>query len=251
MKNKNIKYLLIVWLTVILTSCVSSEKMVYFQGNQDNLSHEDYEIYEPKIQKGDILSINVSAIDKGAAVPFNLYESTSTTEPIPLTYIVDNDGEITFPVVGILKVEGISTKIVKQQLTKTLAEYLAKPIVNIRLVNFKVAVLGEVKTPGTYLIPNERISVIEAISLAGDLTIHGKRKTVMLIREQGGKRAFITLDLTDKKIFNSPYFYMAQNDVIYVEPNKTKLNSSAVGANAGIILSSISSLISIILILNR
>ncbi|MBG6062027.1 polysaccharide export outer membrane protein [Flavobacterium sp. CG_9.1] len=251
MKNKNIKYLLIVWLTVILTSCVSSEKMVYFQGNQDNLSHEDYEIYEPKIQKGDILSINVSAIDKGAAVPFNLYESTSTTEPIPLTYIVDNDGEITFPVVGILKVEGITTKILKQQLTKTLAEYLAKPIVNIRLVNFKVAVLGEVKTPGTYLIPNERISVIEAISLAGDLTIHGKRKTVMLIREQGGKRAFITLDLTDKKIFNSPYFYMAQNDVIYVEPNKTKLNSSAVGANAGIILSSISSLISIILILNR
>ncbi|OAB29674.1 polysaccharide export outer membrane protein [Flavobacterium fryxellicola] len=251
MKNKNIKYLLIVWLTVILTSCVSSEKMVYFQGNQDNLSHEDYEIYEPKIQKGDILSINVSAIDKGAAVPFNLYESTSTTEPIPITYIVDNDGEITFPVVGILKVEGITTKILKQQLTKTLAEYLAKPIVNIRLVNFKVAVLGEVKTPGTYLIPNERISVIEAISLAGDLTIHGKRKTVMLIREQGGKRAFITLDLTDKKIFNSPYFYMAQNDVIYVEPNKTKLNSSAVGANAGIILSSISSLISIILILNR
>jgi len=251
MKNKNIKYLLIVWLTVILTSCVSSEKMVYFQGNQDNLSHEDYEIYEPKIQKGDILSINVSAIDKGAAVPFNLYESTSTTEPIPLTYIVDNDGEITFPVVGILKVEGITTKILKQQLTKTLAEYLAKPIVNIRLVNFKVAVLGEVKTPGTYLIPNERISVIEAISLAGDLTIHGKRKTVMLIREQGGKRAFITLDLTDKKIFNSPYFYLAQNDVIYVEPNKTKLNSSAVGANAGIILSSISSLISIILILNR
>lgn len=251
MKNKNIKYLLIVWLTVILTSCVSSEKMVYFQDNQDNLSHEDYEIYEPKIQIGDILSINVSAIDKGAAVPFNLYESTSTMDPKPLTYIVDNDGEITFPVVGILKVEGITTKILKQQLTKTLAEYLARPIVNIRLVNFKVAVLGEVKTPGTYLIPNERISVIEAISLAGDLTIHGKRKTVMLIREQGGKRAFITLDLTDKKIFRSPYFYLAQNDVIYVEPNKTKLNSSAVGDNAGIILSSIISIISIIAILIR
>ena len=251
MKNKNSKYLLIVLSTIILASCVSSKKMVYFQDNENNLSYEDYEIVDPKIQVGDILSINISAIDIGAAVPFNLYESISTADPKPLTYIVNKEGEINFPVIGYIKVEGFTTKILTQKITLTLAEYLAKPIVNIRLVNFKVAVLGEVKTPGTYLIPNERITVIEAISLAGDLTIHGKRKTLMLIREQGGKRAFIKLDLTDKKIFSSPYFYLAQNDVIYVEPNKTKLNSSAVGANAGIILSSISSLISIIAILTR
>ena len=251
MKNKNIKYLLLVWLTIIFTSCVSSKKMVYFQDNGNDLTFENYEIFEPKIQIGDILSINVSAIDKGAAVPFNLYESISAADPEPLTYIVDNEGEINFPVIGAVKVEGITTKLLTKKLTVTLAEYLAKPIVNIRLINFKIAVLGEVKTPGTYLIPNERVTIIEAISLAGDLTIHGKRKNVMLIREQAGKRAIIKLDLTDKKIFSSPYFYLAQNDVIYVEPNKTKLNSSAVGANAGIILSSISSLISIIAILTR
>jgi polysaccharide export outer membrane protein len=106
--------------------------------------------------------------------------------------------------------------------------------------------LGEVKSPGSFLIPNERITVIEAISLAGDLSIYGERKTVMLIRESEGKRNFIRLDLTNKEIFNSPYYYLAQNDIIYVEPNKTKINSSATGATSGIIISSISTLISLV-----
>ena len=121
MKNKNIKYFLIVWLTIILTSCVSSKKMVYFQDNVNDLTFENYEIFEPKIQIGDILSINVSAIDKGAAVPFNLYESISAADPEPLTYIVDNEGEINFPVIGVLKVEGITTKLLTKKLTVTLA----------------------------------------------------------------------------------------------------------------------------------
>jgi polysaccharide export outer membrane protein len=117
------------------------------------------------------------------------------------------------------------------------------------LTNFKVTVLGEVKTPGTFEIPNERISIIDAIGLAGDLTIHGKRKTVTLIREQNGKRMFVNIDLTNKELFSSPYFYLSQNDVIYIEPNKTKVNSSAIGANTGVIVSSISILISLVAIL--
>jgi polysaccharide export outer membrane protein len=251
MKNKNVKYLLIVCFMVLFTSCVSSDKMLYFKENDDVKLKESYTIYEPEIQIGDILSINVSAIDKGAAVPFNLYESTSSTDPKPLTYLVDIDGEINFPVIGNIKVAGYTTKTLRQKLTGTLGDYLSKPIVNIRLINFKVSVLGEVKSPGAYTITNERVTIIEALGLAGDLSIFGNRKEVMLIREHEGKRDFIKLDLTNRKLFNSPYYYLAQNDIIYVEPNKTRINSSAASATSGIIISSISALISLIAILTR
>ena len=106
--------------------------------------------------------------------------------------------------------------------------------------------MGEVKTPGSYTIPNERITIIEALGLAGDLTIQAKRNTVLLIREKNGTRDFVTVDLTNKALFNSPYYYLAQNDVLYVEPNKTKVNSAAVGAGTSVLLSSIGILISLI-----
>ena len=136
-------------------------------------------------------------------------------------------------------------------MTQILADYIKNPIVNIRFTNFKVTVLGEVKNPGTYPVTSERLTVIEALGLAGDLTIQGKRTSVLLVREQAGKRNFIPLDLTSKALFNSPYYYMAQNDVLYVEPNKTKMNSSVVGSNTGVILSSVSILITLITLLTR
>ncbi|ARV06768.1 hypothetical protein BTO04_08750 [Polaribacter sp. SA4-10] len=243
-------FLLVMWL---LTSCVSSKKMVYFQDNETVQVNEAILNFEPIIQSGDLLSINVSALEAEAAVTFNLYETpgTRTNNAKPLNYLVDSEGEINFPVVGPIKVAGFTTKQVTQNLTSTLGAYLVNPIVNIRLINFKVTVMGEVKSPGTYTIPNERITIVEALGLAGDLNIQGKRSTVLLIREQEGKRAFITMDLTNKKLFNSPYYYLAQNDVIYVEPNKTKINSSAVGTNTSIIVSSVSLLITLLALLTR
>ncbi|MDO9137013.1 MAG: polysaccharide biosynthesis/export family protein, partial [Lutibacter sp.] len=169
----------------------------------------------------------------------------------PITYLVNSDGDINFPVLGKIKVEGFTIKEITSHLTEALAVYIKNPIVNIRLTNFKVTVLGEVQKPGTYPVPNERISILEAIGLAGDLTIQGKRKNMVLIREQNGKRTFIDIDLTNKEILNSPYFYLAQNDVLIVEPNKTKINSSAVGPNIGVIFASISTLISIIVLITR
>jgi polysaccharide export outer membrane protein len=240
--------LLLMWL---LTSCVSSKKMVYFQDNETVQVNEAILNFEPKIQAGDLLSINVSAIELEAALTFNLYETTGATNAKPLNHLVDSDGEINFPVVGPIKVAGLTTKQVTQNLTSTLGAYLVNPIVNIRLINFKVTVMGEVKSPGTYTIPNERITIVEALGLAGDLSIQGKRNTVLLIREKEGKRAFITMDLTNKKLFNSPYYYLAQNDVIYVEPNKTKINSSGVGSNTSVIISSVSILIALLAILTR
>ena len=250
--EKRLKVAIVIVLMISMGSCVSKKEMVYLQDADGIDAIEAIVKVEPKIQQNDILSINVSAMDAEAALPFNLFEAgNATSVPKPITYLVNSDGEINFPVLGKIKVEGFTTKEITSHLAETLAVYIKNPIVNIRLTNFKVTVLGEVKSPGTYPVPNERISILEAIGLAGDLTIQGKRKTVVLIREQNGKRTFIDIDLTSREILNSPYFYLVQNDVLIVEPNKSKVNSSAVGANTGIILTSISFLISIVAILIR
>jgi len=255
MKKQIIKYLAFLSITILFNACASPEKIVYFQDSNGQVLSEDLINYEPKIQFGDILAINVSAIEAEAAIPFNLYETPLTSGSFanakPLTYLVNVDGDIQFPVIGKLKVGGLTTKQIADTLTKVLVDYIKNPIINIRLVNFKVSVLGEVKNPGAYVVDNERISIIDAISLAGDLTIHGKRESVLLVREIDGKRTFVTIDLTNKTLFNSPYYFLAQNDVIYVAPNKTKVNASAVGANTGVLVSSASILIALIALIIR
>jgi len=255
MKKTIIKYLSIFSLAILLNACASPQKIVYFQDIEGQVVNDTLMNFEPQIQFGDILVINVSAIEAEAAIPFNLYETPIISERFsnskPLTYLVNIDGDIQFPVIGNLKVGGLTTKQIADKLTKVLVDYIKDPIINIRLVNFKVSVLGEVNKPGAYVVENERISIIDAISLAGDLTIHGKRESVMLVRELEGKRDFVTIDLTNKELFNSPYYYLAQNDVIYVAPNKTKVNASAVGANTGVLVSSASILIALIALIIR
>jgi len=253
MKNKKLLLMLTLSAGLLLSSCVSSKKIVYLQDKLPENSIENISKYEIKIQPGDLLYINISAIDTKATLPFNLYESgvVTTGNLKPLLYLVNVDGEINFPVVGVLKVAGLTTKQISNMLTEKLTSYLKNPIVNIRLKNFKVTILGEVKNPGTYIVDNEKISVLEAIGLAGDLNIQAKRSKITLVREQQGKRTLATFDLTSEALFNSPYFYLAQNDVIYVKPNKSKINSSAVGPNTSILISSVSTLISLIAILTR
>ena len=251
MKNR-LKFLVATVLMVSLGSCVSKKEMLYLRKAEGLKAVEEIVRVEPKIQQNDLLAINVSASDAEAALPFNLFEAGNATSIAkPMTYLVNSDGEINFPVLGKIKVEGYTTKEINGRLTEALMPYIQKPIVNIRLTNFKVTVLGEVKSPGTYPVTNERISILEAIGMAGDLTIQGKRQKVVLVREQEGKRTFVDIDLTDREMVNSPYFYLAQNDVLIVEPNKTKINSSAVGPNIGVIFASISTLISIIVLITR
>ena len=236
-------------LAVVSTSCVSKKKMVYFQQKEVAKVLDSVQNYEPRIQPSDLLYINVSTVDIEAAAPFNLYESVGTGMPKPINYLVNKEGEINFPVLGKINVSGLTTDEIATKLTGLLAPYLKNPVVNVSLKNFKITVLGEVKNPGSYPVVGERISVLDAIGLAGDLTIQGQRSNITLLREQHGKKKYITLDLTDKNIALSPYFYLAQNDVIYVEPNKTKMNSAAVGPNTSIIISAISTLISLLAIL--
>ena len=245
----------IIIITLLLASCASSKKIIYFQDEEGQLIKENLINFEPKIQVGDLLAIYVSATDAEAALPFNLYETPVSANfvqvAVPITHLVNPDGIIFFPVIGELEVGGLTVKELNIKLSKILDSYIKNPIVNIRLTNFKVRVLGEVVRPGSFNIENERISIIDAIALAGDLTIYGERKNVTLIREQNGKRFSVNIDLTSQELFNSPYFYLSQNDVVYVAPNKTRVNSSAVGPNTSVIISSISILISLVAIFIR
>lgn len=251
MKNNNVVCVWILVMLIATSSCVSKKDMIYFQ-NDEKISNELLKNYAPKIQSDDLLNITVSAPrEPGTAIPFNLYQGSgksNSTESIP--YLVQIDGNITFPVLGEIMVQGMTTSALRNYLTEKLEKYIKSPIVTIKLENFRVSILGEVGSPGSYILENEKVSIPEAIAMAGDLTIQGKRKNIMIIRKNGENVESIRLDLTDKSIFKSPYFYLAQNDIIYVEPNRAKVNSSAIGTTSSLI-SVASALLSLILIITR
>ena len=183
--------------------CMSTEKIVYFQESDDIKLQEELVNFQPQIQHGDLINIHVAATDPVSAEAFNQYEVPSVVvNPVLLPYLVDSEGYISFPVLGKLKVAGFTTQQIGDQITQALSTYLEAPLVNVRLTNFRITVMGEVQVPGTYEIPpNERITLLEGLGLAGDLTIQAKRKTVMLIREKNGKREIITVDLTSPRAF--------------------------------------------------
>ena len=172
--------------------------------------------------------------------------------PTPPGYLIDADGNIDFPIIGKLKVSGLTRTAAVDLIKENLKPYLVNPTVLIRILNYKVTVLGEVKNPGTFTIPNERVTLLEAIGIAGDLQITGRRKNVLVIRENDGKKTEYKVDLTSKDLFNSPVYYLTQNDVVYVEPNRARINSSVINpANAGIVISAVSLIISVIVLISK
>jgi polysaccharide export outer membrane protein len=248
--KKTIPFLFI----LLLFSCASRKDSVYYQ-NIDTLSSDKSNSYEIKIQPDDLLTIIVSADDPETAIPFNLsavsipstYNMMATRGQETLqAYLVDVNGTIDFPVLGKLKVGGLSRTEVMQLLEAKISKYIKNPIINLRLMNFKVSVQGEVTMPGTYAVASDRITLIEALSMAKDLTIYGKRDTVLIIRELNGVKSYHRVDITKADFINSPFYYLAQNDVVYVEPNKTRINGAAVGANTGVIISITSLLITLV-----
>lgn len=217
-----------------MTSCVSPKSIVYFQGDSIKTSIQDVKgIYVPKIQSGDILSVIVGSLNAEANEVFNTpntfttastnYSSVGGARVQPLGYLVDSEGHIEIPLIGRLKVSGLRTSEAADTIRTRLQSYLKEPSVIVRNLNFKVSVLGEVKLPAVYVIPDEKITLPEVLSLAGDLTIYGNRSNVMLIREENGKREYTRIDLTSREIFDSPYYYLHKNDVVYVEPVKARM----------------------------
>nr|WP_320038590.1 polysaccharide biosynthesis/export family protein [uncultured Bacteroides sp.] len=236
------KELVLLCAILSMYSCSTPQKISYFQDLQQ-IESKDYSVdmnsanYEVKILPSDLLSIIVTGKDPAAVAMFNLPVTSSTinpgetelsTTPVLQSYLVDVNGDIDFPTLGRIKVAGLSRRGISDLLKDKISKYAKDPIVNVQLLNFKVSVLGEVNNPGTKGTSNERMTIMDAISLSGDLSIYGNRENVLLVRENNGKKEFHRFNLTSTDIFKSPYFYLKQNDVIYVQPNQAKQNSSRI-----------------------
>ncbi|WP_091871064.1 polysaccharide biosynthesis/export family protein [Pricia antarctica] len=245
MRSKAWAFPLIALAALIMTSCASRKDVVYFQNTGDFETLVDKNSITPKFKVDDVLSIYVSTLDNEASAPFNLFRGGSEggLRPEQVDYLIDKDGEIDFPVVGKIKVAGLSSEELRVLLREQLSEYLKDPIINIRLRNFTITVLGEVNRPGTYPVEGERITILEALGLANDLTIKGKRENVMVIRDFDGTKVYHRINLKRKEAMSSPVYYLTQNDVVYVEPNQSAITSSSLDNRATIAISIASILI--------
>jgi polysaccharide export outer membrane protein len=236
-------------------SCASRKDVVYYQDIDSIATQEKTNSYEVKIQPDDLLMITVFGEDPEIAMPFNLKSpnatSTSSGGQSALSYLVDVNGTIDFPVLGNLRVSGLTRSEMLKMLQEKIKVYIKNPIINLQITNFKVSVQGEVASPGTYPVASNRVTLIEALTMAGDLTIYGKRNNVLIIRELGGVKAFNRVDITKSDFINSPIYYLTQNDVVYVEPNKSKIGAAAVGPSTGLIFSVTSLLIAVITLVIR
>ena len=237
---------------VFCSSCANYQNVPYFQDlNQNSITKEDINNFSPLIiQPGDILAISVNSPSEGASqFGYNLNRisgatgSTDSTTPenAVIGYMVDLNGNINLPFLGQIKVAGLNTTNLTDQLQASLSNYLKKPIVNVRITNFKISVLGDVAKPDVFTIPNERVTIPEALSMAGDLNITAIRQ-IFLVREINGKREYIPIDLNSKKLFNSPYYYMKNHDVLVVTPNRSKIsnNNTAGFQRVSLIISALS-----------
>jgi len=246
---RNSKYLFyIIPLITFLSACTSSSKMLYLQNASVESLSPDSLFYEPVLQPDDLLSIIVSAQNTESVAPFNLpqipgnYDILSNQNAIK-SYLIDNAGEINFPVIGKITLAGLSRRQANLKLEGLISAYVKDPEVNLRILNFKVTVLGEVNRPGIVSIKGERITLLEALGNAGDLTIYGLRTDILLIREEQGVKAYQHINITQTDFVQSPYYYLNQNDILIVNPNKTKINAAGVGPNTSILVSTFSILL--------
>ncbi|MDP2525768.1 polysaccharide biosynthesis/export family protein [Maribacter dokdonensis] len=244
----NTRNLIVFILLPLIFSC-SRRNLGYFSNYGDEkLLTEDITLKpkQPIIQPGDLLQISVTDANPAAAAPFNRISSNTASSNAATTssqegYLVDENGIIDFPILGRIKIGGQTKAEAKLSLTNLLTNYLGNPMVSIRYLNYRITVLGEVRSPNTFLVPSERINLIEALGLAGDLTIYGKRENIKIINEANGVRTIAQLDLNDKTILDSPYFYLQPNDIVYVEPvTARKDQSSLTRSNISLALAIIS-----------
>ncbi|TCD02688.1 polysaccharide biosynthesis/export family protein [Pedobacter psychroterrae] len=229
--KKNLKYFLLLS-TVFLYSCASKKSTVYFNNLADTVlsTHVNMAKFtEPVIQKDDILAITIQTIDPNTSSANMQMPTTANTGGIQAQqnisgYLVDNDGMIELPMIGKLKLGGLNTYEAKKLIVEKASKYLKDPVVQVRFANYRITVIGEVSKPATFTVPSEKVSILDLLGMAGDLTIYGRRDNIMLIRDHGDKKEIARLNLSSSDIMESPYFYLKQNDVIYVEPNKAKMS---------------------------
>ncbi len=244
----------IVLMIIAFSSCTSyNTSLPYFEDIRDSISGEftqgDYGI---KIIPDDELLITVTSMIPEASAMYNLPLGNpairegivKATQPQQQTYVVNANGDIQFPVLGKLHVEGKTTQELTQELTAEISKNVDDPVVRVQLVNFRINVLGEVKNPGAISVDRERYSILDALADAGDMTEYGERGNVLLIREVDGKRIYQRMNLNDSKVLASPYFYLQQNDVVYVEPNEIRRENAKYNQNNSYKISVVSTIVS-------
>ena len=256
--KKLINSLLMAAAVLTVTSCSTPKNVAYIQ-NSDYVDYAKSEyLYDARIMPKDILTITINTVNPEASAPFNLVVSTALNtsgegrsignQRALQTYLVDNNGCIDFPVVGTLQVGGLTKSMCEKLIHDKIKRYMnaeENPIVTVRMSNYKISVIGEVNRPGMFTVGNEKINIFEALAQAGDLTIYGVRDNVKLIRENAkGRKEIHTVVLNDASLINSPYYYLQQNDILYVEPNKVKARNSTVGQTTTLWFSATSILIS-------
>ena len=256
---KKLSYFFLAAVAVLaVTSCSTPKNVAYIQ-NSDSIDYAKSEfLYDARIMPKDILTVTISTVNPEASAPFNLIVRptlANATSNIPTsggalqTYLVDNEGCIDFPVVGKLQVGGLTKSMCEKLIHDKIKRYMnaeENPIVTVRMSNYKISVIGEVNRPGMFTVSNEKINIFEALAQAGDLSIYGVRDRVKLIRENAkGRKEIHTINLNDANIVNSPYYYLQQNDVVYVEPNSVKAKNSAIGTSTTIWISVTGALVSL------
>lgn len=255
---KHLFYVFLSVTAVFLSSCGSVKNVAYLQNSDDiDFARSEY-LYDAHIMPKDVLTITVNTVNPEASAPYNLIvrpalnntsSNLANSGGALQTYLVDNDGTIDFPVLGSLQVGGLSKAECEKMIHDKLLPYLNEeenPVVTVRMSNYKISVLGEVNRPGMFTVSNEKINILEALAQAGDLTIYGVRKRVKLIRENNtGKKEVVTVNLNDAELINSPYYYLQQNDIVYVEPNRVKARNSSVGTTTTLWFTGTSVLISL------
>ena len=241
---------------LLFTNCASRKQFVYFQDNIDKKINAEYPL---KLKEGDILNIKVFGCDEESIKIFNIpttnnqnanrnYFSGGTPSN---GYLINKIGEIDFPLIGKIKLTELSIEEATDLIKLKLNTYLKDPKVSIQILNFKITILGDVKNPGTIEVPNEKITLIEAIGIAGDLNITAKRKNILLLRDENGIKKQYRIDLTNNNFINSPIYYLTQNDVIYIEANQAKINSSNVTGSSSILVAIASLVITTVNILTK
>lgn len=244
------KYLLfLAAITLLISSCQSYKAVPYLQDTERvNLVQQQRSLYDATIVPKDLLTIAVSCSTPELAVPFNLTAATTSSQSALLQYLVDNQGVINFPVLGKLHMGGLTKGQAEDMIAEKLKPYLKEPpIVTVRMSNYKISVIGEVVRPGTFTISNEKVNLFEALAMAGDMTVYGMRNNVKLIREDSvGRQQIVTLNLNEADVILSNYYYLQQNDIVYITPNKAKARNSDIGSSTGLWMSGTSILVSIV-----
>lgn len=231
----------IITLSLLLASCASTKKVTYFQGKENLETAMNTDLYDARIMPKDILQINVFSLTPEASEPFNLKTTSG--------YLVDNDGSIEFPIIGTIQLGGLTKRQAEELIKSKVQPYMSASenvVVHVRMPNYKFTVIGAVGRSGVFVAQNEKVNIVEAIAMAGDLSLYGQRDKIFLIRENSeGQKEYHQMNINDANIVNSPYYYLQQNDIIYVEPRKTEARNAFISSNTTIWFSLFSSLMSV------